>query len=248
MKKDTLERFVNKYHLNGINDSAVWIIKNGTLQVKVMTTGKKLLADVTWKNFYGFDDVEVGILTSKRLLGLLKTIPSANVSMDIVKRASGDIAAVGFIAAKYKTQYVTSSLSDLDPVPSMNKLPPFTAAVIMDEEFTDWFKSANAAMSDCEALFTIVMSQQTGKLEVVMGYRAESYSDRLYFQPSTVVNMDVVKAPLSFTARYLKEVLKANSEFKDPVLNISDAGLASISFSEDDLDSQYYLVQIDVED
>jgi hypothetical protein len=29
---------------------------------------------------------------------------------------------------------------------------------------------------------------------------------------------------------------------------VSDAGLASIAFSEDDLDSEYYLVEIDTEE
>jgi hypothetical protein len=43
-------------------------------------------------------------------------------------------------------------------------------------------------------------------------------------------------------------VLKANPEFKDPILNVCEDGLASISFSEMDLDSQYYLVKVEVED
>ena len=248
MKKDTIQRFIKKYYLNGIIDSAVWVKEPGILKVTAMTSDKKLFADVKLKNFDGLDDAKFGILTTKRLLALLKTIPSDDISMDIVENAKGDVAAVGFSAEKYKVQYVASDLNVIDPVPSMKHIPAFTVAIKMEEAFIDWFKSAYNAMGDSGSLFTVVKSNQSGKLEVVIGYKSKGYSDRLHYQPITVENKNTIKAPVSFTAKHLAEVLKANPEFKDPILNVCEAGLASISFSEVDLDSQYYLVKVEVED
>ena len=248
MKKDTIQRFIKKYYLNGLIESAVWVKEPGILKVTAMTSDKKLFAAATWKDIDGLDDAKFGILTTKRLLALLKTIPLDDVSMDIEKRATGDVATVGFSAEKYKVQYVTSNLANIDPIPSMKHIPEFTVAIKMDEAFIDWFKSVYTAMGDSGALFTVVMSKHTRKLEVVVGYKSVGYSDRLHFQPCTLQGMDKVKAPVSFTAKHLTEVLKANPEFKDPILNVCEAGLASISFSEVDLDSQYYLVKVEVED
>ncbi len=168
--------------------------------------------------------------------------------MDILKHATGEVAALTFSAAKSKMQYGTSSLDAINGIPEMKNIPPFNVAIKMDAEFIDWFMSAYTAIGDHETLFTVVMSKQTGNLEVVLNYRERGYPDSFYFQPDTVDDKNAVKAPLSFTARHLKEALKANPEFKDPILKVSDAGLASIAFSEDDLDSEYYLVEIDTEE
>ncbi len=248
MKKHLVERFINKYHLNGVIDSAVWIKSCGTLQVKAMSSDRKLFAGVTWKNFDGIDDAEFGILDTRKLLALLKAIPSEDVLLDIVKHATGEVAAMTFSAAKSRMQYRTSSLNDIDGIPAMKRIPPFNVAIKMDAEFIDWFMSAYTAMGNHETLFTVVMSKQTGNLEVVLNYQERGHSDSLYFQPDTVDDKNAVKAPLSFTAKHLKELLKANPEFKDPALYVSDSGLASVPFSEDDLDSEYYLVNIKTEE
>ncbi|MGA9452725.1 MAG: hypothetical protein WBW41_15435, partial [Verrucomicrobiia bacterium] len=177
MKKNIIERFVKKYHLNGIICEAVWIKNNGTLQVKAMTQSRKLFASVTWKNFDGIDDAEIGILDATRLLAFLKTIPSEDVSMDILKHTSGEVAALTFSDARTKMQYATTGPDKLGGIPAMKNIPPFNAAIKLDDEFIDWFLSAYTAMGDHEVLFTVVMSKQTGILEVVMNYRERAYCD-----------------------------------------------------------------------
>jgi hypothetical protein len=145
-------------------------------------------------------------------------------------------------------QFVAVNPDEIDSVPSMKNIPTFNAEIKLTDEFVRWFFGAYTAHKDPDALFTVVMSKRTNKLEIVLGYRGQLLSDRLSFQPDTVDNKDTVKAPLYFSARSLKEILGANSESKDPILKVADVGLASIAFSQDDLDSEYYLVQIDVED
>ena len=53
MKKNLIERFINKYHLNGVINSAIWVKGSGTLRVEAMTDDKKLFAGVTLKDFDG---------------------------------------------------------------------------------------------------------------------------------------------------------------------------------------------------
>jgi hypothetical protein len=243
MKKTTFERFIKKYYLNGIIGSAVWVKESGILKVNALTSNSALFAGVTWKNYDGLDDIEFGIKTPKRLLALLKSIPSEEVLMDVVKKTSGAVGLVTFSAAKYKVQYETSCPSTIKRIPILKNLPPFNVAIKMNDEFIEWYLNACTAMGDLGVLLTVAMSQQTRLLEVYLG----NYN-RLTFQPETEEGKSSVKERLCFSAKALKEILQANPEFKDPILNVSDTGLALISFSEVDLDSQYYLVKIDVED
>jgi hypothetical protein len=92
------------------------------------------------------------------------------------------------------------------------------------------------------------MSKRTGKLNVVFNYREKCLSDSISIQVSCVDGMDTINDPISFSVRFLKEVLKGNPEFKDPILYVSDDGLASITFSDNDLEAQYHLVKMETEE
>jgi hypothetical protein len=50
--------------------------------------------------------------------------------------------------------------------------------------------------------------------------------------------------PISFSAKYLKEILMANKGSKSATLKIASAGLAYCSFERDGLVSKYFLVEI----
>jgi len=50
--------------------------------------------------------------------------------------------------------------------------------------------------------------------------------------------------PISFSAKYLKEILTANKEATSATLKVSTAGLAHTEFKIDDFTSKYYLVEV----
>jgi hypothetical protein len=50
--------------------------------------------------------------------------------------------------------------------------------------------------------------------------------------------------PISFSAKYLKEILNANRGSKAATLKISSQGLSHIQFENDSLKSSYYLVEV----
>ena len=51
--------------------------------------------------------------------------------------------------------------------------------------------------------------------------------------------------PISFSAKFFKDVLVANKECSSAVLEVSDKGLSRINFKIDDFDVTYYLVAQD---
>jgi len=50
--------------------------------------------------------------------------------------------------------------------------------------------------------------------------------------------------PISFSAKYLKEILNANRAAKSSSMKVSSQGLASVSFEHDGFKSNYFLVEI----
>ncbi len=251
MEKKYIETFIKKYSLGGAIEGVHWINDNGNLTTTAMTSDRKLFVQVTLdKGASWFKDVEIGVQKTSKLKKMTDIL-SDNIALTLdidendptrVRQIIGENAD-----GKATINYITAALSVLDPVPKMKGVPPFTVDIILSEEFIDTFNSAFSALGDEATSFTLVMSKKKQKLEMVLGYK-QNLSDRIALEVATTPGKDVVKAPISFDAKLLKEILSANSEVKNPTLQVSEDGLASIAFEQDGFKSQYYMVKIDVED
>ncbi|MGA2179610.1 MAG: hypothetical protein ABSH15_08520 [Verrucomicrobiota bacterium] len=249
MNTATIVRFIKKYHLNGLINSVVWKKYGENIQVSAMSPNKEIFVTVTLKDVAGLENGDMGISDTKPLLKSLCAFSSEEVSPSIEKHPSGEVAALTFSAAGRVVRYVTQSLDEFDSIPPAINSHAGNVAIVLDESFKRVFIKAHRAFkNDPDLLFTIVMSKRTGKLNVVFNYREKCLSDSISIQVSCVDGMDTINDPISFSVRFLKEVLKGNPEFKDPILYVSDDGLASITFSDNDLEAQYHLVKMETEE
>lgn len=247
MDKKTLETFIKKYNLNGLVDEVRWIVKDKTLRVTAMTSDKKFLASITQKKFEGVDDIEFGIIDSPKLKTMLGATDE-NVSLTLVA-ADNDPARILSVVVDDGKNEISHMCGHLDVVPkepSIKQLPGYDVEITMTEEFIGRFLKATSALKESE-LFTLLMNKKKQRLEMVLGYN-RNLTNRISLQINPVTGKDTVKNPISFSANNLKEVLAANSEFKDPVLKVSEAGLAFVEFDTPEFQSQYYMIKIDVED
>jgi hypothetical protein len=55
----------------------------------------------------------------------------------------------------------------------------------------------------------------------------------------------MVSEPIHFNANHLTDILKANSEFQESVLKVSDKGLAWIEYVNEEMTCKYYLSPLD---
>jgi len=253
MEKQKIETFIKKYTLGGTINSVIWKNTGDNLNVTAMTSDKKLFASVELeKAAAGFiTGQDVGILTTDRFRKMFSLMgDNVALSLDVDETDNTRVRKILVDDGKMAEDYVTSEPSAIDPVPSMKNIPPFTVEIKLTPEFTDKFVRAFGALGDDGALFTVVMSKKSKKLDVVFGYKSTGNSDRIALGEyvTTTAGKDTIKNPTSFTAKNLKEILAANSEITDATLEICEAGLASVAFKKDDIKSQYYLVKVDVED
>ena len=98
-------------------------------------------------------------------------------------------------------------------------------------------------MSDCDT-FTIVPSKDG--IQLVIGYSTIN-SNRVSLNAITE-GSGTITDPISFSSKYFKEILNANSDSEKSVLNVSSKGIASIEFEVGDFRSSYYLVEIQTTD
>jgi len=88
---------------------------------------------------------------------------------------------------------------------------------------------------------TFTFSCIGGKGEVVLGYSTIN-TNRISISVDCKCDGDV--QPISFSAKYLKEILNANRGSKSATLKISSQGLSYIEFETDTITAKYYLVEI----
>lgn len=249
MEKKHIETFIKKYNLNGAIEGVLWQNDNNNLSVTAMTSDRKLFASVQLEKAASFfTGVEIGIQDTnklKKMLGVLSD--NVALSLDVDENDATRVRQIIAEDGKNTVNFTTAAKDVIDPVPKMKNVPPFDVEITFSPEFIDTFSKAFSAVADDQALFTLIMSKKKQKLELVLGYK-QNLSDRIALEVAATAGKDTVKNPISFNAKHLKDILAANSEVANPVLNVSEAGLANINFVDSGFTSKYYLVKIDVED
>jgi hypothetical protein len=230
MKKNSSEGFISRYNLGGEVESVKVNSTDAGMQVSFISDDKTLLGTVESEET-GFPNGEYGVYTTSQLKGLLGVLGS---QVDV----SEGTAALVFSDGKTSVNYMLADLSVIPVVPELKQLPPFTSNVTMDGDFIATFTKAKGAMSDSDT-FTFTCKENKG--EVILGY-SKINSNRISMNVECTCESDV--EPISFSAKYLKEILSANRGAKSSSLKISPQGLAHVAFEHDGFKSNYYLVEI----
>ena len=232
MQKTKLDRFIQKYSLNGNVNSVKWTSKDDTLTTSFVTSDKTLMGNVSVDNVQ-FDEGDVGVYTTDLLQKLLGVLGD-DVTLKVSK--FGDKAVS--LKVKNGTVSIDYTLSDLSVIPdppTLKRVPEFQTNVKIDSHFIDIFIKGKSALPEAET-FTITASNET---QVVIGYSSTN-TNRVNIPVETTSNELVDN--ISFNANLFRDVLSANKECTSAVLEVSNDGLLRINFKVDDYDSTYYLV------
>ncbi len=143
--------------------------------------------------------------------------------------------------ANTEMTFVLSDESIIPPVPDLKTLPEFSLRIDIDETFINTFVKAKNALSESD---TFTISSNNGKTDVVLGFStANTNRIKLNAKSNDVGSFP----PISFSATYLKEILTSNKDVTQGVMEISESGLARVTFHTNDISSTYYLVQMAID-
>ena len=230
MKKASLEQFINRYNLGGEVESVKITSSDSEMKVSFISDDKTLLGEVTSKEGE-FPNGEFGVYTTSQLKALLGVLES---SMDVDSTES----YIKFSDKGTSVNYMLADLSVIPVVPDLKAVPPMNVQITLDDDFTSKFIKSKGALSESDT-FTFECKNNNG--EIILGYSSIN-TNRISMKVDCKCDGDV--SPISFSAKYLKEILNANRGYKSANLQISSQGLAHIEFEKDNLTSKYYLVEI----
>ena len=236
MDKQKLTGFVEKYSLGNNIEAVKWSISNNSLQTEFISSCKTLLGVVKLNDFQ-MQDCELGIYNTSQLQKMLSVVGnSIDLKLKMVEeRAIGLTITDNDVALNYM-------LADLDVIPKAPKLkatPEATTRIKITNDFIMKFIKAKNALSDAEH-FTVISNTIT---QIILGH-SDNNSNRININVSAESdsNMD----PISFNADYLREILAANKDNEEGLMEVSADGLAVLTFKNKEYASKYYMVQTNV--
>ena len=230
MKKASIESFINRYNLGGEVESVKITSSDSQMAVSFISDDKTLLGEVTSKEG-DFPNGEFGVYTTSQLKALLGVLES-NVDVDSSE------SYIKFSDKGTSVNYMLADLSVIPVFPYLKAVPPMNVEITLDDDFTSKFIKSKGALSESDT-FTFECKNNNGN--IILGYSTIN-TNRISMKVDCKCDGDV--APISFSAKYLKEILNANRNSKSATLKISSQGLAHIQFETDNITSKYYLVEI----
>ena len=231
MKKSSLEGFISRYTLGGEIESVKIISDKTGMSVKFISDDKTLLGTVTSEDAE-FADGEFGVYTTSQLKNLLGVL-DANINV------TAGSAALEFSDNSTTVNYMMADLSVIPTVPDIKQIPEFESEITLSDEFIGRFIKSKSALNDSD---TFTFQCNGGKGEIILGY-SKINSNRISIKVDCTCTKDSV-GPISFSAKYLKEILNANRTPKAATLKIATAGLAHCTFESEGFKSEYFLVEV----
>ena len=111
-----------------------------------------------------------------------------------------------------------ADLSVIPVVPDLKQLPDFNGEITLDDEFISTFVKSKGALSESD---TFTFSCKKNKGSVVLGYQKIN-SNRISMNVNCKCDGDI--EPISFSAKYLKEIL-TQTKVQNHLLKVSSQGL-----------------------
>jgi len=236
MEKSNINRFVQKYNLSGLVESVKWETKDNVLTTAFISDDKSVLGEVKYTDF-NYKNSEFGIYDTSKLMKMMSVLGD-DIEFDI-SDVGGKPVSLKLKDSLTSVNYMLADLSVIPNVPDLKELPDFDIEIKLDKAFINRFIGAKGALSD-ENNFTFTYEDGQGK--IMLGYSSIN-TNRISIDVDCECGKDKVDA-ISFSATYLKEILVANKEATDATLKISTQGLSHISFSVDEYEASYYLVEV----
>lgn len=237
MEKARLINFINKYHLGGLVQSVAWN-SNGKLSTRFISDDKNVVGEISLDKFNS-DESKFGVYNTDLLLKFLGVLGN---DVNFTINSSGDKAFALTLDDKSTTvNYMLADLAVIPPTPDLKELPPFELTVNITKDFIDKFIKAKSALSDIET-FTILKNKKLNKYQIVIGY-SNANSNRISIDIECTSESDI--EPISFSAKYFREILASNKDLNGGTMMVSSEGLAKVEFDIDDYESRYYLVRLE---
>ncbi len=235
MKKELLSKFIEKYHLNGNVESAKIISKDNIIESCFVTEDQNVVGTVSLKNF-GIEDCQLGVYTTSQLIKMLSALDD---DIDIkLNKTNEKTVSLSFKDKDTNVSYMLSDISIIKNAPKPKTMPDFGISIKLSKEFIEKFIKAKNALPDAD---NFAITSNGTDTKIVLNYSTIN-TNRITFDTQTEKTQEL--KPLTFSAKVFKEILIANKNAETGILEVSEKGLARVSFKEKEYEAVYFLVQL----
>jgi hypothetical protein len=227
--------------MEGLIDSAKWIIKDNQLSVNFISPNKNLVGNVTVSNF-DFRDAELGIFDTTKLNKLL-AITSKDLQIETVK-AGKTFTKLLISDNQFNVNYSLADTMLISKVPQVDE-PDYEIEASLNNDDLMAIIKAKTALVDVETVNFKSYSSIEGKpqLELVFGNN-DDYSNKISYYIQQITKYDIHRDfSIFYNSEILKSIMNANKEVSRGKLFLSLNGLIKLEFENNDIKSTYFLVQ-----
>jgi hypothetical protein len=215
----------------------LYTVDNQSLSTRAISEDKNVLCEVVAPKM-GFKAGEYPVYDTSKLRSLLGVVGEA---LAVTTKQSNDkFTGLEFTDGNTEVTFVLADAAVIPSVPALNKLPPFELVIELDDKFIMTFVKAKSALSDVDT-FTIMSHETSSDVEVVLGHSSLNTNRVKITTPAREV---ASMQPISFSAKYLREIFVTNKDAKNGTMEVSSKGLTRVSFEADGIVSTYYLSRI----
>jgi len=238
MEKQLITSFIDKYALGSNTKSVKVTTKDKVTSCNFVTENGNVLGSITMSNSE-LPDGEIGIFDTSQLVKLLSAIDSnVTVTYNITNKK---IHALDLKDSLTKATFMLADLSIINEPPLLKYVPDMGVSIKLTKTIIDGFIKSKNALSESEN-FAVIGNGD--KISLVINY-SQHNTTRI----SIETEADIIKPltePICFSSVLLKEILVANKDCENGVLEISAEGLAKVTMKSKNFESIYYLVKIEI--
>jgi hypothetical protein len=237
MEKNRFEKFINKYNLGGVCESVLYKVEDTTLTTRAISEDSSVLCEIVAPSF-GLPPGDYPVYETSRIRAMLGVLGN---NLDVKVRTADERAvSLTFSDGNIDATFVLADTSVIPAVPTMTKAPQFDLTINIDDNFINSYIKAKNALPEATT-FTLMSDGSTDEVDVVLGF-SNLNTNRIKLKASVAepAAMDAI----SFSAKYMREILVANKDARSGIMKVSSKGIAVATFEVDEIVSTYYLVRI----
>lgn len=237
INKTTLQSFISKYYLNGLNNSVKWRIKDNSLIVYANEKGTACKVEL--KKFK-FEDAELGIFDTDKLSKLINTLMGEILITP--EKTKAVYNKLNLSDQKFDIVYTLADILIMKKVSYYRDQDDYEVELKLDKEHINNLIKAKQSLADQDNVtVTTYKDIDRGLLcEFTFGDNA-SYSNKITYKMEGNITRDKIELP--FNSDVLAVILKANKDMDGGILKINSEGLMKINFESENISTEYYLLR-----
>ena len=235
MKKTDLLNFISRYHLAGATTSVKWSSDGSAVTTEFITDDQNVIGTTTTDSF-NLGKSELGVYATPQLVKMLTAV-SDDIDID-VNMIDDKAVNINIKDNDMTATFMLADLSVIRQVPDLKNTPDWNVSFDITKDFTNKFIKAKNAVPESE---NFAIKSSADSAEMIINYSSIN-NNRIRF------GVDVIDASdmgiVCFSSNLFKEILVANKDAETGKMEVSEAGLARVTFESKTYKSTYYLVQL----